>query len=131
MNTEKAAALPPRPTRSSPKRALAEGSHGWVLPVVVIALVAASGPALSPYITDLFMKVMTLALFALSLELLVGMTGLVSLGHAAFFGVGAYATVLGSGQDGASMAYLIPLAMLSAALYALFVGALSLRTSPS
>ena len=37
---------------------------------------------------------MILAIFALSLELLVGTTGLVSLGHAAFFGIGAYATVL-------------------------------------
>ena len=39
-------------------------------------------------------KVMILAIFALSLELLVGATGLVSLGHAAFYGIAAYATVL-------------------------------------
>ncbi len=37
---------------------------------------------------------MILAIFALSLELLVGTTGLVSFGHAAFFGVGAYAPAL-------------------------------------
>ena len=71
---------------------------------------------------------MILSIFALSLELLVGMTGLVSLGHAAFYGIGAYATVLGSGKDGGSIALLLPLAMGSAAAYALVVGALSLRT---
>ena len=42
------------------------------------------------------MRIVIYAIFALSLELLVGTTGLVSLGHAAFFGIGAYATVLGS-----------------------------------
>jgi branched-chain amino acid transport system permease protein len=66
--------------------------------------------------------------FALSLELLVGATGLVSLGHAAFLGIGAYATVLASGDGGASPLLLVPLAMGAAAAYAVVVGALSLRT---
>jgi branched-chain amino acid transport system permease protein len=83
---------------------------------------------LSPYLSDLVVKVMILSIFALSLELLVGMTGLVSLGHAAFYGIGAYATVLGSGKDGGSIAMLLPLAMGCAAGYALVTGALSLRT---
>jgi branched-chain amino acid transport system permease protein len=43
---------------------------------------------------DLVTKIMVYAIFALSLELLVGMTGLVCFGHAAFFGIGAYAAVL-------------------------------------
>ena len=43
---------------------------------------------------DLVTKIMIYAIFALSLELLVGGTGLVCFGHAAFFGIGAYATVL-------------------------------------
>ena len=46
------------------------------------------------------MKIVIFAIFALSLELLVGTTGLVSLGHAAFFGIGAYATVLALGRPG-------------------------------
>ena len=101
-------------------------SH-WITLVCALAL-AALGPLLSPYVSDLVVKIMILSIFALSLELLVGMTGLVSLGHAAFYGIGAYATVLGSGRDGGSIAWLLPLAMGSAALYALVVGALSLRT---
>ncbi|NBO90373.1 MAG: branched-chain amino acid ABC transporter permease, partial [Betaproteobacteria bacterium] len=43
---------------------------------------------------DLVNKIMIYAIFALSLELLVGGTGLVCFGQAAFFGIGAYATVL-------------------------------------
>jgi branched-chain amino acid transport system permease protein len=100
----------------------------FFLPLAGAIALALTGPALSPYLSDLVTKVMILAIFALSLELLVGMTGLVSLGHAAFYGIGAYATVLGSGQEGGSIALLLPLAMGCAAAYALIVGALSLRT---
>jgi len=110
--------LPPAP--ALPRR--------WLGPVLAALAIAALAPTLSPYLGDLVVKVMILAIFALSLELLVGMTGLVSLGHAAFFGIGAYATVLGSPEGGGNLAALMPLAMGSAAGYALFVGALSLRT---
>jgi branched-chain amino acid transport system permease protein len=72
---------------------------------------------------------MILAVFALSLELLVGTTGLVSFGHAAFFGVAAYAaTLLSPKADAASLWWLLPAAVLAAALFAAAVGALSLRT---
>ena len=78
---------------------------------------------------DLVTKIMVYAIFALSLELLAGTTGLVSFGHAAFFGIGAYAAVMLSPQgDPASALWLAPACMLAAALYALAVGALSLRT---
>ena len=51
--------------------------------------------ALAPFVLSLFhlnllSEILILAVFALSLNILVGFTGLVSLGHAAFFGVGAY-----------------------------------------
>jgi branched-chain amino acid transport system permease protein len=78
---------------------------------------------------DLITKVMIFSIVALSLELLVGGTGLVCFGQAAFFGIGAYVAVLLSPQDGpASVAWLLPAAMLAAAGYAMAVGALSLRT---
>ncbi len=99
-----------------------------LVPLLCALALAVAGPMLSPYVSDFVVKVMILSIFALSLELLVGMTGLVSLGHAAFYGIGAYATVLGSGSEGGSIALLLPLAMGCAGLYALFVGALSLRT---
>jgi branched-chain amino acid transport system permease protein len=78
---------------------------------------------------DFVTKTMIYAIFALSLELLVGTTGLVCFGQAAFFGIAAYAAVLLSPQDSApALWWLLPLAMLLAAGYALFMGALSLRT---
>ena len=98
----------------------------------VIAAFAAL--ALYPFVAgkfgiDLVTKIMVYAVLALSLELLVGSTGLVCFGQAAFFGIGAYATVLLSPPaDPASLAWLLPLCVLAAAAYALVVGALSLRT---
>ena len=78
---------------------------------------------------DLVTKIMVYAIFALSLELLVGSTGLVCFGQAAFFGIGAYAAVLLTPADGpAALWWLLPVSVLAAALYALAVGALSLRT---
>lgn len=81
------------------------------------------------YGMDLVAKIMIYALLALSLELLVGSTGLVCFGQAAFFGIGAYATVLLSPADGTpSLLLLLLAAIAAAALFALAVGALSLRT---
>ncbi len=100
----------------------------------LFALLLFVGLALFPSVSgaygiDLVSKIMIYAIFALSLELLVGTTGLVCFGHAAFFGIGAYAAVLLSPQtDAASLAWLMPAAVLCAGLYALVVGALSLRT---
>jgi branched-chain amino acid transport system permease protein len=98
-------------------------------PLIALAVLVAAPAFLSPYVSDLVQKVAIFAVFALSLELLVGTTGLVSLGHAAFFGIGAYITALASPEDGpGSIATLLPLAMLGAGAYAVFVGTLSLRT---
>jgi len=100
------------------------------LPLLVLLVFAVTFPFFGEkYYVDLVMKIMILSVFALSLELLVGQTGLVSFGHAAFFGIGAYAAALLSPQSGpASFWILFPAALLAAGLYALAVGALSLRT---
>jgi branched-chain amino acid transport system permease protein len=96
---------------------------------VVFALLAAYPLLAGNFGIDFVTKIMVFAIFALSLELLVGGTGLVCFGHAAFFGIGAYAAVLLSPSDGAaSVWWLLPVAVLAAAAYALVVGALSLRT---
>ncbi len=99
------------------------------LPWLMLVLLAALPAVLTPYTSDLALKIMVLAVFALSLELLVGMTGLVSLGHAAFLGIGAYTTVLMSPEaDPGNAALLAAASVGTAAAYALAVGALSLRT---
>ncbi|WP_151449270.1 branched-chain amino acid ABC transporter permease [Lacisediminimonas profundi] len=100
-----------------------------MLPLAIAAALALMPLFMSDYLQDLVLRIVIYAIFALSLELLVGMTGLVSLGHAAFFGIAAYVTVLGSPEyEAGSVATLLPLAMLAAGAYALAVGALSLRT---
>ena len=101
---------------------------------VVFVALAFTALALYPLVAgsfgiDLVTKIMIFAVFALSLELLVGSTGLICFGQAAFFGIGAYAAVLLSPQTGSpSLLWLLPVCVLAAAAYALFVGALSLRT---
>ena len=67
---------------------------------------------------DLVTKIMVYAIFALSLELLVGATGLVCFGHAAFFGIGAYAAVLLSpASDPGNLLWLLPASMGAAAVF--------------
>lgn len=77
-------------------------------------------------------RLLIMALLASSLNLLVGMGGMVSLGHAAFYGFGAYAVGIASAQwagtlgEHALLAW--PLAMISSGVLALGIGAISLRT---
>src|SRR5262249_39665663 len=81
------------------------------------------GPALgSGFYTFLANDVVIWALFATSLNLLVGYTGLVSFGHAAYFGIGAYTTGLLMKKAGASFLLAFPAAGLVAALFALVFG---------
>lgn len=99
------------------------------LPIATLLALAAFAFSGSDYYTGLAIKVMIYAIFALSLQLLVGGAGLVSLGHAAFFGIGAYVAALLSPESAAaSLWWLLPAALLAAALYALATGALALRT---
>jgi branched-chain amino acid transport system permease protein len=73
-------------------------------------------------------RIVIYALAATSLNLILGFGGMVSFGHAAFFGAGAYTVgiLMAEGVDNAWLSW--PLAMLAAALLALAIGAVSLRT---
>ncbi|MBI4986690.1 MAG: branched-chain amino acid ABC transporter permease, partial [Rhodocyclales bacterium] len=78
---------------------------------------------------ELVAKTMILAIFAMSLQLLVGHTGLVSFGHAAYFGIAAYTLALAMPKyEAASVWWLMPLAVAAAALAALLIGLFVLRT---
>jgi branched-chain amino acid transport system permease protein len=94
------------------------------------ALLLAAVPPLAPgYYTELGTYAMISAMLALSLQLLVGCTGLVSLGHAAFYGLAAYTVYLITpAGNGLSILITLPAAVLAAGLAALLVGSLSLRT---
>src|SRR5437016_12591932 len=60
------------------------------VPTLVIVLLAAVPPFLSSYWVGLLTQIMIFAILAMSLDILLGYTGLPSLGHAGFFGVAAY-----------------------------------------
>lgn len=83
----------------------------------------------STFYLQLAAKIMILAIFALSLDLLVGHAGMVSLGHAAYFGVAAYVVALISPKYEAASVWLsLPAAIAAAALVALVIGFLVVRT---
>jgi len=81
------------------------------------------------YYLQMVTRMMILAIFAMSLDLLQGITGLVSLGHAAYFGVAGYVLAFLSPADaGASWLTSLPLAVLASALLALIIGFFVVRT---
>jgi branched-chain amino acid transport system permease protein len=96
-----------------------------LVPAVLLAIFPATG---ATFYGELVTKVMILAIFAMSLDLLVGVTGLVSFGHAAFFGIGAYTLALLSPRyEPADLWPTLAAALAVAALCAAAVGALAVR----
>jgi branched-chain amino acid transport system permease protein len=74
-------------------------------------------------------RMMILAIFAMSLDLLQGVTGLVSLGHAAFFGLAGYALAFLSPPDApANLWWTLPAAVAASGLAALVIGFFVVRT---
>ncbi|WP_431861933.1 branched-chain amino acid ABC transporter permease [Azospirillum sp.] len=106
--------------------------RGALLPLALFALLAAvpfvAGALGQPFYVSLFTRIMIFAVAALALDLVLGYGGMVSLGHAAYMGVGAYAVGILSfhGVDSGWVQW--PLGIGAAALAALVIGALSLRT---
>ena len=81
------------------------------------------------FYTQMVTRMMILAIFAMSLDLLQGITGLVSLGHAAYFGLAGYVLAFMSPADaGANILTSLPLAVLASALVALVIGFFVVRT---
>lgn len=100
--------------------------------VAILALAALAVPALllgMPSVLDFAVRFAIFGLLAMSLNLLIGTTGLVSFGHAAFFGSGAYAFGLLMQSGGWSIPAAIIAAMAATALLALVIGALCVRLS--
>ena len=97
------------------------------LAVTALALFPLAGD--NTFYLQLLTKVMIMAILAMSLDLLVGYTGLVSLGHAAVFGIAGYALALVQPKyDPMSVFISLPVALALCALFALITGALVLRT---
>jgi branched-chain amino acid transport system permease protein len=80
------------------------------------------------FVLTLFIRVLILAIGAVSLNLIIGYGGMVSFGHAAYLGIGGYAVGILAKEGIASGLVQWPVAIAASALFALVVGALSLRT---
>jgi len=100
----------------------------WVLLIVAALVPWLAGLLDQGYYVGFVRRMMIFAIAAASLNFIMGYGGMVSLGHAAFFGIGAY-TVGIAMVHGVTSAWIAwPLAMSFAALAALAIGSISLRT---
>ena len=79
------------------------------------------------YLLDLLMRVMIFAIAALGLDLVVGFGALVSFGHAAFIGIGAYAVGILASHGISEVWIVLPVAILAASAFAYLTGAICLR----
>lgn len=106
-----------------------------VLALTIIAFVAlALAPLLAAwlpgerYILGLLARVMIFAIAAVSLDLILGYGGLVSFGHAAFIGLGAYAVGILAAHGITDIVLVLPVTLAVCALFALGTGAVAVRT---
>ncbi|MCR5865730.1 MAG: ABC transporter permease [Aquincola tertiaricarbonis] len=100
---------------------------GTVLLLALVAMPAATADA--PYLTVLAIDLLTAALFAASLHFIMGPAGMHSFGHAAYFGLGAYAAALLVRNAGLPMELSLLLAPVAAAVGALVFGWFCVRLS--
>lgn len=103
-----------------------------ILPLFCLALLIVF-PSIAPaldltFYVSFIRRVMIFALAATSLNFILGYGGMVALGHAAFFGAGAYVVAILSAEGVVSARIAWPAAIVIAGLLALVVGAISLRT---
>jgi branched-chain amino acid transport system permease protein len=98
-----------------------------LLALALVPMIAAALDA--PFYTGLFARVMVFAIAAVSLDLILGYGGLVSFGHAAYFGIGAYAVGILSFHGIGNGFVHFAAALIAAAAAALAIGFVSLRTS--
>src|SRR6202000_3029610 len=100
--------------------------------VAILALIVVLANPLfhrSPAFEDFVIRLSAMALFATSLNLLVGNTGMVSFGHGMFYGLGAYTFALTMQMTELSLPVAAVLAVLFTTFVALCVGAICVRLS--
>ena len=99
----------------------------WLGTALVLAAIP---PLFGPYYTNLFLTFAIFSVFSVSLNLLLGYTGLFSFGHAMFFGTGAYATALALKHvSGLPLLAAFGIGVLAAALLALALSPIVVRVS--
>jgi len=100
---------------------------------ILLLLVLALAPFIfelidQPFYLDLLSRALILAIAVISLNLILGFGGMVSLGHAAYIGIGAYCVGIASYYDFYNGWLHLALALSVSAVFALLTGAISLRT---
>lgn len=106
-------------------------TRNLVLLALVIALLVLpiyTGLSGHRFVLTLFTRIVIMALAATSLNLIIGNGGMMSFGHAAYLGIGGYAVGMLAHERIVSGFVQWPVALAACALFALIVGALSLRT---
>jgi branched-chain amino acid transport system permease protein len=93
-----------------------------------LALLPVAAQVLGGYLLVIGERAMILGIAALSLQFLIGVAGLISFGHAAFLGIGAYAAGILASHGYGTLALALPAAILSCALFALLTGSIAVRT---
>ncbi|MCO6419043.1 branched-chain amino acid ABC transporter ATP-binding protein/permease [Siccirubricoccus sp. KC 17139] len=88
----------------------------WRLGLLLVAALLLGAPWLSPGTVQIASFVLIAAIFAQSINLLTGLAGQISLGHAGFFGIGAYCTGILVKTHGLDVALGVPVAVLLAGL---------------
>lgn len=81
-----------------------------------------------PYLVVVATRILAFAMAALALDLILGYGGMVSFGHAAYLGIGAYAVAILSRAGITDLGAHLGVAVVAGALFALVTGAISLRT---
>jgi branched-chain amino acid transport system permease protein len=110
-------------------RVIARAGGPRLAAAALAACLAAVPAAASRFAVTTATEILIFALFAMSLDLLVGYTGLVSLGHAAFFGIAAYVVALLDGSGITHLAVTLPAAVAAGTAAAAIVGLFALRTT--
>jgi branched-chain amino acid transport system permease protein len=96
---------------------------------LTVALMAVLAPLLPAYPLTLLTQALIAAMLAMSLDLLLGYTGLPSLGHAAYFGIGAYAVAILATERQAAFASCLLAGLAAAGVAAALFGLLAIRAT--
>ncbi|MGJ3261039.1 MAG: ABC transporter permease [Rhodospirillales bacterium] len=117
----------PHAVEIQPPQAL--GRPGRVAAVALVTILLVLPLVADSFVVVLTGDIMIFALFAAGLHFMMGTGGLISFGHAAFFGLGAYAAALLTRDTGLGMEVVLVLAPLAAAAGAAVVGWFAIRLS--
>ena len=100
-----------------------------VVVAIIFFLLLISPPFLSSFLLTLLTQALIYAILAMSLDVILGYTGLASLGHAAYFGLGAYSVGILATRHGAGFWITLPVGVLLAVAVAAIFGLVALRAT--